>query len=65
MNCQNENYFAPLEKMLEFFYSKAISNKNLINIKRNSIDYFNVSTQELVTEKKVRENNEYNGHKIF
>ena len=52
MNCQNENYFVPLEKMLEFFYSKAISNKNLINIKRNSIDYFNVSTQELVTEKK-------------
>jgi hypothetical protein len=39
MNGQNENYFTPLEKMFEYFYSKAISNKSLVNKENNTIDY--------------------------
>ena len=65
MNGQNENYFAPLEKMFDFFYSKAISNKALFNKETNTIDYSSALTQELVTEKEVRESKEYNGHKIL
>ena len=65
MNGQNENYFTPLEKMFDYFYSKAISNKSLMNKENNTIDYSYALTQELVTEKDLRECKEYNGHKIL
>ena len=65
MNGQNEDYFAPLEKMFDYFYSKALSNKSLINQENTNIDYSNALTQKIVTEKEVRECKEYNGHKIL
>ena len=65
MNGQKEDYFAPLEKMFDFFYSKAISNKTLLNQENTNIDYSNALSQKLLTEKEVRECKEYNGHKIL
>lgn len=65
MNGQNEDYFLPLEKLFDYFYSKAISNKLLFDEENKVIDYSKALTQNLVTEKDVRECKEYNGHKIL
>ena len=66
MNGQNEDYFAPLEKMFDFFYTRAIpSSKVLIKEDGNTIDYSNALTKKLITEKEVRNCKEYNGHRIL
>ena len=65
MNGRNENYFLPLEKMFDFFYSKAISNKDIKNKETNTIDYSMALSKNLVTENDVRNCKEYNGHKIL
>ena len=65
MNGQNEDYFLPLEKLFEFFYSKTISNKALYDEDNKLIDYSKALTQNLLTEKNLRESKEYNGHKIL
>ena len=65
MNGQYEDYFLPLEKLFEYFYSKSISNKALYDEDNKLIDYSKALTQNLLTEKNVRESKEYNGHKIL
>ena len=66
MNGQNEDYFAPLEKMFDFFYNRAIpSSKILINEEDNSIDYTNALRKKLITPKDIINCKEYNGHKIL
>ena len=66
MNGQNEDYFSPLEKMFDYFYTRAIpSSKMLISEEDNSIDYSNALTRKIITEKEVRKCKEYNGHRIL
>ncbi len=65
MNGQKEDYFAPLEKMFDYFYSRAISNKMLINEKTGIIDYSSALSNKMVNEKDVRKCKEYNGHRIL
>ena len=65
MNGQEDDYFLPLEKLFDYFYSKTISNKALYDEDDKLIDYSKALTQNLLTEKAVRESKEYNGHKIL
>lgn len=66
MNGQNEDYFAPIEKMFDFFYNRAIpSSKILINEEDNTIDYTNALRKNLISPKEIRNCKEYNGHKIL
>ena len=66
MNGQNEDYFSPLEKMFDFFYTRAIpASKMLISEEDNFIDYSNALTKKYITEKDIRNCKEYNGHRIL
>ena len=64
-NGKNEDYILPIEKMFEFFNSKAISNKTVFDVENNAINYSKALNQNLLTEKDVRESKEYIGHKIL
>ena len=64
-NRKNEDYILPIEKMFEFFNSKAISNKTVFDVENNAINYSKALNQNLLTEKDVRESKEYIGHKIL
>ena len=66
MNGQEENYFAPLEKMFDYFNLRNIlSLKTLINKENNTTDYSYALTKKLITPKEVICCKEYNGHKIL
>ena len=66
MNGQNEDYFAPLDKMFELFCSKAKSYSNiLIEEDNNNIDYSKALTNKLIAPKDILNCKEYCGHKIF
>ena len=66
MNGQNEDYFAPLEKMFELFSSKAISSSNILyDEDNNNIDYSKALTNKLITPKDILNCKEYCGHKIL
>ena len=66
MNGQNEDYFTPLEKMFDFFYTRAIpASKVLIKDEDNTIDYSYALTNKLITQKEIRNCKEYNGHRIL
>ena len=64
-NGKNEDYILPIEKMFEFFNSKAIYNKTVFDVENNAINYSKALNQNLLTEKDVRESKEYIGHKIL
>ena len=65
MNGKNEDYYAPLDKMFDFFYSKALSNKSLLYQENDTIDYSHTLSQKLLQEKQIKQCKEYNGHKIL
>ena len=65
MNGQEQDYFAPLEKMFDYFYSHALSSKLLLNDSEHTIDYSSALTKKIITQKDVRNCKEYNGHKIL
>ena len=65
MNGENEDYFAPLEKMFFFFCNSAIPSKKLIKAEDNSIDYSSALDKKLITLNEVRNSKEYNGHRIL
>ena len=65
MNGQEEDYFAPLEKMFYFFYNRAIPSKFLVKSEDYSIDYSSALTKKLMTLKEIRSCKEYNGHRIL
>ena len=65
MNGQKEDYFTPLEKMFDYFYTRAIPSKMLVNEEDNIIDYSNALTKKVVTPKEVRNCKEYSGHRIL
>jgi hypothetical protein len=66
MNGQQEDYFAPLDKMFDFFSTRAISaSKFIYNEEENCIDYSNALTKQLINQKEIRNCKEYNGHKIL
>ena len=66
MNGQKEDYFAPLEKMFDFFKLRAIpSLKILFNEEENNIDYSKALSAKKITPKEVINCKEYNGHKIL
>ena len=66
MNGQKEDYFAPLEKMFDFFNLRAIpSSKILFNDEDNTIDYSKALSEKKITSKEVLNCKEYNGHKIL
>ena len=66
MNGQQEDYFAPLDKMFDFFSTRAISaSKFIYNEEENCIDYSNALTKQLISQKEIRNCKEYNGHKIL
>ena len=64
MNGENEDYFSPLEKMFDYFYTRAIPSKMLIN-EEDTIDYSSALTKKVVTPKEVRNCKEYCGHRIL
>ena len=66
MNGEKEDYFAPLEKMFDYFNLRAVSaSKILINEENNNIDYSKALTQKKITPKEVLNCKEFNGHKIL
>ena len=64
MNGEKEDYFSPLEKMFNFFYTRAVPSSKLL-INGEDIDYSNALTKKLLTLKEVRNCKEYNGHRIL
>ena len=64
-NGKNEDYFAPLQKMFEYFNSKKDYNKALFNEEDNIINYGDAITKKLISLKDVRNSKEYNGHRIL
>ena len=64
-NGKNEDYFAPLQKMFDYFNSKKDYNKVLFNEEDNIINYGDVITKKLISLKDVRNSKEYNGHRIL
>ena len=66
MNGEHEDYFAPLEKMFDYFNLRAIpASKMLINEETNNIDYSKALTKKIITPKEVLNCKEFNGHKIL
>lgn len=66
MNGENQDYFAPLQKMFEIFDSKPHSTKILVmNEENNSINYSNVLNNKLITLKEILDCKEYAGHRIL
>ena len=63
-NGKNEDYFAPLQKMFDY-YTKKDWNKLLINEEDNLINYTNAITKKLMSLKEIQNSKEYNGHRIF
>ena len=66
MNGEHEDYFAPLEKMFDYFNLRSIpASKILINEETNNIDYSKALTKKAITPKEVLNCKEFNGHKIL
>ena len=64
-NGKNEDYFAPLQKMFEYYKTKENWNKLLINEEDNLINYTNAITKKLISLKEIQNTKEYNGHMIL
>ena len=64
-NGKNEDYFAPLQKMFDYYNSKTSFNKILINEEDNSINYHDSINNNSITLKEIQDSKEYNGHRIL
>ena len=65
-NGKNEDYFAPLEKMFEYFISIKDWNKSFINDEDNNyINYSNTISKNILTLIEIQKSKEYNGHRIL
>ena len=66
INGENQDYFAPLQKMFDYFCTKANSANILINNEENnSINYSNALNNKLITLKDILNCKEYAGHRIL
>ena len=66
INGENQDYFAPLQKMFEYFHTRANSSKILtLNEDNNSINYSNALNDKLITLKEILNCKEYAGHRIL
>ena len=66
INGENQDYFAPIQKMFEYFHSRAnSSNILLINEENNSINYSNALNEKCITLKEILNCKEYAGHRIL
>ena len=66
LNGENQDYFTPLQKMFEYFCTKANSSNILIeNEENNSINYSNALNNKLITLKEILNCKEYAGHRIL
>ena len=66
INGENQDYFVPLQKMFDYFYSKGNSLNILINEEENnSISYSNALNKKLVDLKQILNCKEYAGHRIL
>ena len=66
MNGQKQDYFTPLEKMFDYFYTRAVpASKILISEEDNSINYANALMKNAITPGELKKCKEYLGHKIL
>ena len=66
INGEKQDYFAPLEKMFDYFQTRANSSKILVdNEENNSINYSNALNNKLISLKEILNCKEYAGHRIL